>query len=374
MMPKIIAMYLPQFHQTSYNDEFWGKGFTDWVTVKNARHLFDGHVQPKVPLNNKYYDLSKEEDVEWQAKLAHNFGIYGFGVYHYWFNNKSNLLTRPAEILRDSKKEYVKYFFIWDNANWKRSWSNVEGNDWSPIADEAEGSQSGVKILVPYILGSKPDWKNHYDYCRTHFFSTNYEKKDNKPVFAIISYSKEIKAMCEYWDELARKDGFDGMFFIFKHSPFKSIPSNSFLYDYEPHYVGWEKITLWRRVINKLKRISGNDPFEGLVKYSYDNIWQKLIDNTQKSHNDHVFPGAFVSYDDTPRRGETRSKVIVGASPIKFKSYFKEYMEIVTKQGKEYVFFTAWNEWGEGAYLEPDELNGYKYLETIRDVMNDLNK
>lgn len=86
MKPKIIAMYLPQYHHIPENDEFWGKGFTDWVTVKNAKPLFKGHIQPKVPLDDNYYDLSKPESVEWQAKLAHDHGIYGFGVYHYWFN------------------------------------------------------------------------------------------------------------------------------------------------------------------------------------------------------------------------------------------------------------------------------------------------
>ena len=133
--PKVFAMYLPQYHCIPENDEFWGKGFTDWVTVKKAKPLYKGHTQPRVPLNDNYYDLSQVDSVEWQAKLANEYGIYGFGVYHYWFNNEKNLLTRPAEILRDSKNGYVKYFFSWDNANWKRSWSNVKGNDWVVSAD-----------------------------------------------------------------------------------------------------------------------------------------------------------------------------------------------------------------------------------------------
>lgn len=171
---KLFALYLPQFHQIPENDKFWGKGFTDWVSVKNAKPIFDGHNQPKVPLNENYYDLSNEECVEWQAKLAYDHGIYGFAVYHYWFNNKQNILTRPAEILRDSKIVNVKYFYIWDNNNWKRSWSNVKGNDWAPSAENS--NKTGPSILIPYILGEENDWENHYNYLRKHFKSDNYEK------------------------------------------------------------------------------------------------------------------------------------------------------------------------------------------------------
>lgn len=88
MRTKLIAWYLPQYHSIPENDEFWGKGFTDWVTVKKAQPLYRGHQQPRVPLNNNYYDLSIKDNIAWQAKLAKEYGIYGFGIYHYWFNNE----------------------------------------------------------------------------------------------------------------------------------------------------------------------------------------------------------------------------------------------------------------------------------------------
>lgn len=366
---KLIALYLPQFHCIPENDEFWGKGFTDWVTVKNAKPLYEGHQQPRVPLSGTYYDLSKEKYVEWQAKLAHEHGIYGFGVYHYWFNNEKNLLTRPAEILRDSKNVEVKYFFAWDNCLWKRSWSNVDGNDWAPLADKPVDKKKGVQILIPYILGREPDWENHYNYVRTHFHSPRYEKKNGKPVFCILGYSSEIGEMCAYWDKLAKKDGFEGMFFIYKYAPFKGIPSNAYVYNYEPHWSGWERMPFLRRCYRKCLRMAGINNRKPITFVDYDKTWQRLISYAEKHDEDNLFHGAFVEYDDSPRRGNMKSIILKGASPEKFSKYFKQIYDLSCGQNKEYLFFTAWNEWGEGAYLEPDQRYGTTYLDIIKDVV-----
>lgn len=369
MKSKIIAMYLPQYHCIPENDEFWGKGFTDWVTVKNAKPLYEGHKQPRVPLNENYYDLSKDENVEWQAKLAHDNGIYGFGVYHYWFNNDKNLLTRPAEILRDSKNGFVKYFFVWDNCLWKRSWSNVDGNDWAPLADNPSDKKKGVKILIPYILGREPDWENHYNYCRMHFLSSNYEKKDNKPVFCINGYSKEIGEMCAYWNSLAKKDGFDGIFFIFKYAPFKGIPKNAYCYKYQPHWSGWDNLPFVKRVYRKLLKFINVDIRKPITFVDYDTTWHKLLKDAAKHEEKTMFHGAFVGYDDSPRRGALKSIIMRGQNPQKFKTYFKRLLDISDIQNKEYIFFTAWNEWGEGAYLEPDSETKMAYLNAVKELV-----
>lgn len=375
MKSKIIALYLPQFHCIPENDEFWGKGFTDWVTVKKAKPLFDRHVQPRVPQNGEYYDLSRVKDVEYQASLAYEHGIYGFGVYHYWFNNEKNLLTKPAEILRDSKSTRIKYFFVWDNCLWKRSWSNIDaGNDWAPTADNMVDKKSGCEILIPYILGDKPDWENHYHYVSKHFHSKNYEKRNGKPVFCIINYSTKIAEMCEYWDRLAKTDGFDGMCFIYKYIPFKSIPSNAFAYNYEPHWSGWERIPFIKRAYRKVLRLMKINYKKPITYIDYDKTWQKLISYAASHPEPNLFHGGFVDYDDSPRRGMMNSIIMKGASPEKFKRYFNELYNISSEQHKDYIFFTAWNEWGEGAYLEPDTHFGTAYLEAIKNIVNSSEK
>lgn len=363
MKTKIIAMYLPQYHRIPENDEFWGKGFTDWVTVKKAKPLFQGHKQPRIPLDENYYDLSQKDSVVWQCQLARKYGIYGFGIYHYWFNNEKNLLTKPAEIIRDNKDIDINYFFTWDNCNWKRSWSNVHGNDWSPVQDKMQ-DKKGPAILIPYILGKEPDWTNHYNALRSYFSDSRYIKIHNKPVFSIINYNEEIARMCSYWDDLAKEDGFDGVFFIFKNGP--RVPKHLYRYSYEPHHIAWGSFNLLPRAKGFIKRrLHIKDK---LKIFDSNKIWIKLLKYAEKCREENLFYGAFIGYDDTPRRGK-RGKIVNGSTPQGIEGYLRRLLKISTEQNKEFVFFTAWNEWGEGAYLEPDNKSGFSYLEAIKKAL-----
>lgn len=359
-------MYLPQYHSIPENDEFWGKGFTDWVTVKNAKPLYKDHHEPRVPLHDNYYDLSKIENVKWQVELAKKYGIDGFGIYHYWFNNEKNILTKPAEIILDDKDIDIDFFFAWDNANWKRSWSNVQGNDWAPAMEQGKRKKGEPTVLIPYILGEEDDWVNHYHWLRPYFLDNRYIKKDHKPVFIIFNYDEQIARMCHCWNELAKKDGLDGVFFIFRNGDSYHIPVLQNKFKYEPLYSGWSKsLSFMQRVEGKIKRtLRIND---GPKMYSYDEVWTSILENAQKMNEKEMYHGAFVTYDDTPRRGK-RGTVVIGSSPDKFQRYLSELVKISANQGKDFVFLTAWNEWGEGAYLEPDTKYGYAYLEAFRQV------
>lgn len=361
-IPKIIAMYLPQFHCIPENDEFWGKGFTDWVTVKNAQPLFKGHQQPKVPLNKNYYDLSIKEHVAWQAKLAKDYGIDGFGIYHYWFNNEKNLLTKPAEIILENKDIDTHFFFAWDNVSWKRSWSNVSGaNDWAPIMDQ---QKTGPSILIPYILGEEKDWINHYHHLLPYFQDQRYMKKDGKPVFIILHYSPEIAKMCRCWNELAKKDGFDGVFFIFFNE--KDTPASEYTFKYEPSFSCFSDVSLYDRIKTKLKNVFLKD--EGLKIRDYDKAWKRILENAAQMPQANAYHGGIVAFDDTPRRG-ARARILKNSTPEKFERYLLQLMKITASQHKDFIFLTAWNEWGEGAALEPDEVYGLGYLCALKNAI-----
>ena len=363
MKTKLIAWYLPQYHCIPENDEFWGKGFTDWVTVKNAKPLYKGHQQPRIPLNDNYYDLSIKENVAWQAKLAKEHGIYGLGIYHYWFNNEKNLLTKPVEIVYNNKDININYFFAWDNASWIRSWSALKGNVWASIAEREHNSKDNG-ILIPYILGDKNDWENHYRHLIPYFNDNRYIKVDNKPIFVILQHDENIEHMSKYWNLLAQKDGFNGMHFIYKNRRWYNWNKDVFRFNYEPHFDGWENPTIWERRVDKLKKLLNlprNDSF-----YNYDTIWCKILKNAEKA-SPYEYLGAFVCFDDSPRRS-TKGRIVKGASPEKFKNYLSKLLALSERQEKEFIFITAWNEWGEGAYLEPDIIHRFKYLDTISEL------
>jgi len=369
---KFIAMYLPQFHYIPENDLFWGKGFTDWVSVKKSKPLFEGHIQPREPLNDNYYDLSIKKNIEWQAKLSKENGLYGFGIYHYWFNNDINLLTKPAEIIRENHDIEINYFFAWDNANWKRSWSNVSGNSWAITQEIQTQKIDGPQILIPYILGREKDWENHFNEILKYFSDERYIKKDGKPVFIIMQYSKGIAEMCSYWEVLARNAGYPGMHIIFKGGVEIHAAKSDYQFHYEPIFSGWANIGFSTRVRNKIFRTLHIDYTNRIRLLSYDKIWVSLLKTARSCKNPNFYHGAFVSYDDSPRRGH-RAIIVQGSCPEKFKKYLLQLAEISKEQNKEFIFITAWNEWGEGACLEPDKLNQFGYLTALKEVDQTIN-
>lgn len=354
-------MYLPQFHSIPENDEFWGKGFTDWLSVRKAEPLFKGHCQPRIPMGGQYYDLSEESSIRKQAALAGKYGIDGWGIYHYWFGQGKNLLSRPAEILLKNKDIDIDFFFAWDNVSWKRSWSRIKGNAWAPKAD-VNCPTGGSPLLVPYVLGGREEWLLHYKWLLPFFQDSRYTRQEGKPVFVIYHYVGDIAGMCAYWDSLAREDGLGGIFFIFRHDPKEGAPQTFAQFTYEPIFSGWTKRSLADRAWSRAKNILGIK--DRLKKYNYSHIWHKILRHAKANATPNLFYGAFVSYDDSPRRGSS-GRAVLGSTPELFHKFLGELKEICRAQGKDLIFLTAWNEWGEGAYLEPDTVNGYRYLEAL---------
>lgn len=143
IMTKLIAFHLPQFHSIPENDEWWGKGFTEWVNTKKATASFSGHYQPREPLNDNYYDMLDYETRKWQADIAKKNGIYGFCYYHYWFNGKL-LLEKPLEMLSNEKDIDMNYCFCWANEPWTRAW---------------DGSEK--EVIMPQEYGKEEEWESH---------------------------------------------------------------------------------------------------------------------------------------------------------------------------------------------------------------------
>lgn len=363
---KVIANYLPQFYRTPQNDKWWGEGYTDWSAVKAASSLFKGHLQPRVPLNERYYSLDNADDIRWQAELAREFGVYGFGIYHYWFSEEKHFLEVPPELLLADQSIDINFMFIWDNDSWRRSWSAIpDGNSWAKTFEDAreasEESQDGM--LAELVYGRKDAWRVHFEHLIPFFNDSRYVKVNGCPMFAIMRPENNFALLTEmitYWDQLAKEQGFNGMFCVSNDKPRNR--RKGYRFDERFTYAPLQCQDFFAWLASKLDRTFRKQ--EGIKFYDYDKVWKTLI-RFAKHAGSHTLLSGFVSYDDSPRRGED-AVIILGETPQKFEKYMTELLEISKVQGKEYVFLSAWNEWGESMYLEPDANNEYAYLEALK--------
>ena len=168
--------------------------------------------------------------------------------------------------------------------------------------------------------------------------------------------------MAAYWDELAQQNGFAGIHIVYKKSQLYKLPDGVCNFCYEPQYTGWG--AAYKQYIFKGLSILGLVKF-GPYKYSYDRVWKRILKNAKDRSGLQDWHGAFVAYDDTPRRGK-QGRIVDGSSPEKFEKYLSQLIKICRDQRKEYILLTAWNEWGEGATLEPSKVYGYQYIEAVQ--------
>ena len=339
MSTKIIAFYLPQFHRIPENDKWWGEGFTDWESARKARPLFLGHRQPREPENGYYYDLTDKKTLEWQAGLAEKYNIYGFCIYHYWFGEKQ-LLEKPAENLLMWKDININYCFSWANESWVASWSRLIGNAW---ADSGRKSETQKGYLVKQEYGNEEEWKRHFMYLLPFFLDERYIRINNSPVF-IIYKPEDIKAlrpMMQCWNRMAQENGFDSIYFAgTNYIKWREKGMDAMLL-YEPSYTLLQengrfntKAYLGPGIRQWLEKLEIFVP--RLI--NYDAVWRRIVGRENKGN---IWPGGFVDFDTTPRKGR-KGSVTIGASPVKFESYIRDLTE--NSRNKEFIFITAWNE------------------------------
>ena len=354
---KVIAMYLPQFHRVKENDAWWGEGFTEWTTVRSAEPLFEGHEQPHVPMNERYYDLMEPETMRWQAELMHRYGVDGMCFYHYYFQNGRKILERPAEMLLAQQDIDMPFCFSWANESWVRSWSRMsqnEGNQWSSKFD-GEAREGDDGILLRQAYGEETDWRAHYEYLSPFFHDKRYILHDNMPLFLIYKPDRIacLRDMLALWDKLAQAEGFAGIYVIGTNVRGGDTKGLKGINLQEP-----------QDTIQRFFPENYQNGAHVMKSLDYEAVWQRLIG---KSVPQGTSLGAFVGYDDTPRHGHGGT-VICGRSPEVFQRGMQALLRKAGRLASPYIFINAWNEWGEGMHLEPDEVFGEAFLAAIRDA------
>lgn len=369
MTPKIIALYLPQYHSIPENDRWWGNGFTEWTNVKKAEPLFAWHIQPKKPLNGNYYNLLNKNTVEWQTKLANEYGVYGFCYFHYYFQGKK-LLEKPAENLLRWKDIPQKFCFFWANRSWCRTWTAYDGTTWA-VEDEKSSENNGM--LIEQTYGGEDDWRKHFAYLLPFFQDNRYIKKDGKPIFFIYKVGDISRAneMFELWNRLAQENRLPGIHLVSVNEEADNVPAIEAIAHYGFHKAtgmsgaGMKAFFRLKHGIGRLLNISKLKK----AVWDYEKMWQLML-NVEPYGNVPNYPGAFVNYDDTPRQG-ANGTVMRGATPELFARYLKKQLERAENvYHSEYILLDAWNEWGEGNYLEPDEEWKYGYLQALKEAVD----
>ena len=403
-----LALYLPQFHSFKENDGWWGKGYTEWTAVRGAKPLFDGHLQPRVPYDGDYYDLSDEggERLRIQAEQAKEYGICGFVFYQYYFTGHK-LMERPMEILLAHPEVDIKYCVCWANETWRRAWYDYN-----------------EEILLEQTYGGETEWKEHFDYLLKFFKDERYIKIGDKPMLCVYRPFEiaELRSMRDCFDRWAREAGYGGIYLVGGKSGPGEDTRNicDAHYYFEPGYslkhglTGYQTFeynmsTVFNRMGNVIRRtIAGGyhtDNTESLKKghgspdtirnsgsgniagtesaqepsYINQSIMSDRLEHRvpidwvydailRHEYKDNEYPGIIARWDNTPRRG-SKGLVYTGASAEKFKEVLCKLKQKIPEES--FVFINAWNEWGEGAMLEPDKEEGYAYLEAIREVCSE---
>lgn len=361
MNVKIIAFYLPQFHAIPENDVWWGKGFTDWVNVKKAKPLFKGHQQPREPLEDNYYDLSDPESIRRQADLARQYGVDGFCFYHYWFGGKL-LLQKPAELLLQHRDIDLPFCFSWANEPWARTWDG-----------------KAHQILIDQSYGGSQDWEAHFAYLLPFFKDERYMKIDSAPVFLVYK-SQSIpcaREMMDCWNRLAMQAGFNGIHFVEtlrdNSTDSRDLPFRARV-EFEPANI-LNGISTFRLYANRARRttvsilnklLHRQKPLSKVLQFS--DIAKASLHTPQPEG---TWGGVFAGWDNSPRRGLSAT-IISAPTKEQFKSYLQAKIDkTVNQYHTDHIFVNAWNEWAEGTVLEPDKLNGYHYLEAIKEVKDE---
>lgn len=359
---RTIAMYLPQFHRVLENDKWWGEGFTEWTTVKAAEKLFEGHLQPRTPLNNNYYDLLKKQTMEWQAGLAKEYGIDGFCFYHYYFKDGKKILEKPMENLLKWKDLDMPYCCCWANQTWARTWSNLYAvNTWSEKFEPKDSNAN--PILLEQSYGGQAEWEEHFDYLLPFFLDERYLKMDGKPIFLFYTPEdiSELAQMLECWNSRIQDYGYDGIYAVGVNSMKIVRGLSARLFQGPSSYM---RPLIAGKAVREILQ-------EGVKAFDYQECWDNAI-NLNSPDSFRTYYGGFVDYDDTPRRGKL-GLTAAGAAPDIFGSNLYKLAIKNIALGNQWLFINAWNEWGEGNYLEPDERNKFQYLEMVRTVMEKCN-
>jgi lipopolysaccharide biosynthesis protein len=352
--PRLIAYYLPQFHPIKENDEWWGKGFTEWTNTAKAKPRYPGHYQPHVPADLGFYDLRLAESRIAQADLAKTYGIEGFCYYHYWFGRGRQLLERPFDEVVKSGQPDFPFCICWANDTWSGIWHG-----------------SPDRILISQEYTGPSDDERHFESLLPAFKDRRYMCVEAKPIFLVWRPFgfPDPRATLDRWRAMAREAGLPGLYMVGIFRPGSGDPEDlgfdASIYNNNPPLRPWGS---WRNPFKLVYyRILRELGVPTIVPYARA-VGHIVPDSLPKTR----YPSVVHSWDNTPRSG-VNGLVLHGATPELFRHALKKAFSLTrasseTQDGR-LVFLKSWNEWAEGNHLEPDLRDGHGFLRVVREEL-----
>lgn len=350
-----LAFYLPQFHPIPENDMNWGRGFTEWTNVTKCQPRYPGHFQPKLPSELGFYDLRLSEVMTQQSILAKEHGLLGFCFYYYRFGKK-RVMDLPLDLYKKNQNAVLPYCFCWANESWTRAWDGKTSELLFEQTYEQETRDGIVQDLAQASLDDK------------------YIKINDRVLF-LIYQAAEIPNLRDFTDhirsnfnKITGKDLIIGTVYSHNFIP-EVLESVEFVVQFPPHRLPRN----WKREILSRESMSPYNESQQDFYEDYDEVSSKAIQSCQLL--DKMFPGVCPDWDNSARRAKN-ANILVGSTPEKFQQWVKEAMDISRdKYNKKnipspFIFVNAWNEWAEGAILEPSSKYGRAYLEALKFGLN----
>lgn len=365
MKPTILAFYLPQFHPFKENDEWWGKGFTEWTNVGKAKPLFKGHNQPRVPTELGYYDLRLPQIREQQAQMARDAGVTAFCYWHYWLGNGKRLIPEVFDEVLASGKPDFPFCLGWANHSWfAKNWNS-------------DGSTT-EKLLAEQTYPGIEDAKMHFDYLLKAFKDPRYVKIDGKPILYIFRPKEVPLLYINHFKKWAVEAGFPGIMLVGELRGFEDrskVIASGF------DAVSYQRLTeipvekqmfpgqlLAKKICRRLNRmIRGLPP----RMEDYSKVYSRLLGPLEKESD--VIPFLLPQWDHSPRSGRNGT-IFTNATPDAFYKHAKQALNLIKDKpdNRKVLFLKSWNEWGEGNMMEPDLTYGRGFIEALRRAVDEV--
>lgn len=354
---KIFAYYLTQYHPTPENDAWWGRGVTEWNNVSRSVPLFLSHYQPRIPGELGYYDLRLSENIIRQAELAKQYGLSGFCFYYYWFDEGERILEKPLNTFLENSSIEIEFFYCWANHSW---YKRFDGNSNEILIHMSEDKEIYKKFIYSVISDFKDE---------------RYYKIHGKPVLVIYEAFElsleDMREVVSFWRKHTIMEGFPDLYLIAVKKDKYISPYLKYGYDAETEFHPRTLQTETKLINSELEFVTSN--FKGQV-YDYKDI----VENKKyfKLETNKTYRSIMTLWDNTARKNNF-SLVFHNSTPRLYGAWLRDIIN-ETKENKQLddnlIFINAWNEWGEGAYLEPDKYYGYAMLQETRNALeNNLN-